>query len=85
MKKIILSLLVVTALSLGMTSSPVTAASGTPIGPSRLPCRWNGQLYPHGAQHSVPFTGVYGEIIRYDVYQCQNAKWVYLYSSDDIN
>ena len=85
MKKIMLSLLFVTAFSIGMASRPVTAAPGTPIGPSPLPCRWNGQLYPHGAYRTVTITGLYGEIIRYDVYQCQNTKWVYRYSSDDIN
>lgn len=85
MKKTLFALLFVTLFGLGITTTPATAAPGTPIGPSPLPCVWQGQLYPHGAYRTAAVIGPAGQIIRYDVYQCQNAKWVYLYSSDDQN
>lgn len=85
MNKTILSLLFGLVLLLSIATTPALAAPGGPSEPGWLPCRWNGQLYPHGAFRYAYFIGPNGQIIRYDVYQCQNTRWLYRYSSDDKN
>ena len=66
---------------------PAAAAPNDPGNPGdrgARPCMFQGNLYGHGSirQSAVVFMG---NVIRYDYYQCNNTKWIYLYSSDDIN
>jgi len=85
MNKTMLSLLFGLLFLLSISATPAMAAPGGPGETNSLPCQWNAQLYPHGAFRYAYLIGFNGQIIRYDVYQCQNTRWVYRYSSDDIN
>jgi hypothetical protein len=74
------------ALYLALNVQPVVAAPGpNPPGPTPMPCSWRGQVYPHGSTRHSPVIGPLGNIIRYDIYRCQDASWVYIGSSDDVN
>lgn len=77
---------VLLALYLTLHVQPVSAASTPKVpGASPLPCVWQGEVYPHGAVRAVALIGATGKVFRYDYYRCQDAKWYYFASSDDIN
>jgi hypothetical protein len=83
MKKLLLSFIFVSVLLTSQATPPASAAPGGPTRPTPLPCSWNGQLYAHGSYRSAAVIGINGQLLHYDVYQCQNGQWIYRYSSDD--
>lgn len=66
---------------------PAAAAPNDPGNPGdrgNRSCTWQGVVYMHGSTRQSPVVFM-GNVIRYDYYQCNNASWHYIGSSDDQN
>lgn len=68
-----------------LTTSRTLPAAAAPAGPGGAlgkPCLWQGVLYTSGSIRKSAVVWQ-GHLLRYDLYECMNASWRYIGSSDD--
>lgn len=59
------------------------AAPEISLPPSPGACSWQGRHLAHGNLRYSPVR-FQGNVIRFDIYRCQNAAWIYAGSSADV-
>ncbi|MEM7034459.1 MAG: CARDB domain-containing protein [Chloroflexota bacterium] len=75
------SLLLFSAMSISVWAGPPPPPGATP-----RHCSYQGQLYPHGFLQERPLIlQPSGIVIRTDTFECVDGRWVYRWSSDDVN